>query len=156
MKSFLGQYGKIIILVLVLMPLLTFMFYGGFKEAMPKDDHLQTHVTDKEDSEILVDDIAAREKPELTIRVEKLKYKQYVQFLDFATAKFAPVENLSDVTNQKVIVKRIKTPDDTVLKNQTEPVRVKHGIYKVTYRAEETYKTALKYTEQTVNFIVDK
>lgn len=154
MKSVFGQYAKVIILVLVLIPLFVFVFDGGFISKMPKDEHLEENVTGKEDSDELVSDIAARKKPVISITTKKLKNGENVKFLDFGAVSFAD----DSAADQKFFVKSIVRPDGTVLEGAAVPetIRVPRGIFKVTYRAEETYKGTLKYAEKTAQFIVDK
>lgn len=155
MKAMFGQYGKVAVLVLAVMSLLIFLFSTG-KNSFT--GHMQVTKPEadygKEDNSDLMDQIAARKPPIITVTQTKLENGQTYQFADLASAEFVD-ENASD---QKLFVKEMTLPNGDVITDQTQlasPITVSSGQYSVTYRAEEKFKGALKHSEKTVVFLVD-
>ena len=79
MKQFLGQYGKVIILMLVVLPILTFLLStgeGSFASKMPEP----TSKYQDQDNSVLVSDIAKRQPPTVIIKDMKMKNGQTYNF----------------------------------------------------------------------------
>ena len=72
MKAFLGQYAKVILIALCVTGLVVFLLSAGggsFRSYIPEP----VATAGKEDSGVLVDDIAARKAPVITVKKVKLK-----------------------------------------------------------------------------------
>ena len=155
MKAMFGQYGKVAVLVLAVMSLLIFLFSTGensftgkMQATKPEADY------GKEDNGDLMDQIAARKPPIITVTQKKLESGQTYQFAELASAEFAD----EHASNQNLFVKKMVLPNGDIITDKTElasPIKVSSGQYSVTYRAEETFKGALKHSEKTVVFLVD-
>ena len=152
MKSFLGNYGKLIILTLAVIGILGFLLSSGsgsFTSMMPKAEATMG----KEDSTELVDDIAARKAPVITVTPKKLTEKNTYRFLD---PSFVSAVNADGTTeNLTIKVKEVIQPDGSKAPDPNGEIKVRRGVYKVTYKATEVYKTAKKSSEKTTAFIVD-
>lgn len=156
MKAIFGQYGKVVVLVLAVTALLAFLnpawensFYSIIKmNATPKAEY------GKEDNGNVLDDIAARKEPIITVTKTKLKENSSYNFIDYASVSFQD----SNATDQKLFISKIILPTGDEITDQTvlsAPIQVKRGLYIVTYRAQETYKGITKHYDQSARFIVD-
>lgn len=155
MKAMFGQYSKVVILLLAIISLVLFVFSTGANSFAGQMQVTKPEASyGKEDNEILMDDIAARKKPVITVTKNKLKRAQSYTFLNFASVKFED----NSATGQKIYVKQIEKPDGSFITDQTtlsNPIKVSRGTYTVTYRAEETYKGAFKFVDHVAKFVVD-
>lgn len=151
MKTFLGNYAKVVIIALVVTGLVVFLLStgsGSFRSYIPEP----TATAGKEDSGALMDDIAARKAPVITINKVKLKSGNSYNFKSttFVSAKDEDGGALS------VKIEEIIQPDGTKL---TVPengiVKVKKGNYRVTYSAQEIYQTVVNRSEKTATFVAD-
>lgn len=156
MKAIFGQYGKVIVLVLAVIPLILFLnpagdnsFYSIVKKnATPKAGY------GKEDNGIVLDEIAARKEPVITIRKTKMKENSSYNFMDYVSVSFQD----TNATNQKIFISKIIPPTGNAITDETtlsSPIQVKRGVYIVTYRAQETYKGVTKHYDKSARFIVD-
>ena len=153
MKSFLGEYGKIIILTVALIGILAFVFgnsdeqlMGMLRKAKPKA------TVENQDNSGSVGDITSREPPILTIEKRKFRVGNTYNLLDGTEARNADGQYLP------VKIEKIVNPEN---KEITEIVDIQNfvpewsGSYQITYSAEETYMTVKKKTEKTMVFVAD-
>lgn len=153
MKSFLGEYGKIIILAVALIGILAFVFgnsdeqlIGMLRKAKPKA------TVENQDNSGIVGDITGRESPVLTIEKRKFQIGNTYNLLDGTEARNADGQYLP------VEIEKIMNPEN---KEITETVDIQNfvpkwrGSYQITYSAEEIYMTVKKKTEKTMVFVAD-
>lgn len=151
MKTILGTYAKIIILSIAVIGIVTFLLSSGrgsFQSMIPQ----AKATVGKEDSGKLMDDIAARPAPVITVKKVKLKAgnRYNVKIAAFVSAVDADDEPLS------VKIERIIQPDGSeIAVPETGILQVKKGVYQITYSAQETYKTVIKRSEKTAIIVVD-
>lgn len=157
MKTVLGEYGKIIILVILLSGLLVFLFgrrekdfLGLLSVTKPRE------MLGKKDNFMLSQDILQRRRPTLFVKVKKLKKGQSYNMLDSGTF-------LLDAKNEdgkEVIISLVKLVDpeqkditDQIHEKSFVPQKI--GKYCISYRAEEVYKGSVKAVEQQYCFLVN-
>lgn len=157
MKAILGEYGKIIILSIVLCSVLVFLFQStdrGLTGLLSRAKPAET--VGAADTFELAESIFSRKPPELTVAVQKLQKGREYNLLD--TNLFQVMASNEEGNPLPVSVERITDP---VLKNitdETAPAKFKPelaGPYVVLYRAEENYEGSIKTTEKEYRFIVD-
>lgn len=151
MKAFLGQYAKVILIALCVTGLVVFLLSAGggsFRSYIPEP----VATAGKEDSGVLVDDIAARKAPVITVKKVKLKAGNSYNL------KGASYVSAVDADGDAMTVKieKIIQPDGSQLSVPANGIiQAKKGNYKVTYSAQETYKTVVNRSEKTATFVAD-
>lgn len=157
MKAVIGEYGKIIILAIVLCLLVSFLlgkgdtgFLGMLKAAKP----LET--VGHEDSFSAAEAIASRARPKLEITTEKLRQGIAYNLLD--TAMFRIKAENEDGEKVDVAVIRIINPNEENITDTTIPehfVPTLAGEYRITYEAKEVYLGSTKTRTKEYRFIAD-
>lgn len=153
MKSFLGEYGKIIILAVALIGILAFVFENSDEQLMGMLRKAEPKATvEHQDNSGIVGDITSRKPPILTIEKRTFRVGNTYSLLDGTEARNADGQYLA------VEIEKIVNPEN---KEITETVDIQNfvpkwsGSYQITYSAEETYMTVKKKTEKTMVFVAD-
>ncbi|MGC4020416.1 MAG: hypothetical protein QM793_15140 [Muricomes sp.] len=157
MKTILGEYGKLIILTIVLCGIMLVLFgreedslLGMLKTVRP------IATLGHEDSYVLAESILSREAPKLSVITKKLyKGKEY-NLLDSKTFHIE-AEN-QDGEDVQVSVVKITGPVQQDITSKVMPekfVPMLCGEYRVTYRASDTCQGSTKTTEKEYRFIAD-
>ncbi len=153
MKSFLGEYGKIIILAVALIGILAFVFGNSDEQLMGMLRKAEPKATvEHQDNSGIVGDITNRKPPILTIEKRTFRVGNTYNLLDGTEARNADGQYLA------VEIEKIVNPEN---KEITETVDIQKfvpkwsGSYQITYSAEETYMTVKKKTEKTMVFVAD-
>lgn len=155
MKSAIGEYGRIILLVLVLVGIIIFTFGRGEDELLGMLQAAKpTASVGNADSIELVGDISKRKPPSLNISTPKLSAGTEYNLLN---KSFFRIEALNEDNEElPVSIVSIKKNGEeminSVLPEKFVPIK---GKYYVTYHTEETYKTLKKETNKTVIFVAD-
>lgn len=157
MKMMLGEYGKLIVLVILLGSMILILFgtgEGGLP-GMIKSARPEASLKDN-DSFSLAQSIFSRKPPELSVKVKKLYRGQEYNLLDaesfYIEAKTAGGEE-PEVSVIKVTDPKLKDITKEVLPEKFMPAL--SGEYRIVYRAAETYLGSIKTTEKEYNFIAD-
>ena len=152
MKSFLGEYGKIIILTFALIGILAFVFGNGDEQLIGMLRKAEPKATvEHQDNSGIVGNITSRELPILTIEKRTFLAGRTYNLLDGTEARNADGQYLP------VQIEKIVNPENEEI---TEMVDIQNfvpkcGAYQITYSAEETYMTVKKKTEKTIVFVAD-
>lgn len=152
MKQFLGQYGKIVILILVGLPILTFLLStgeGSFASKMPEP----TSKYQDQDNSDLVSDIARRQPP--TVLIKEMKMKRGKQYR-FDSSEFVDYYNQDgNKTNTTLVIKKVINRDGISVANPSAEFVANNGIYNVNYQVTEIYKGSKRVTTKDARFICD-
>lgn len=152
MKQFLGQYGKIIILAIVILPILTFLLStgeGSFASKMPEP----TSKYQDADSSVLVGDISKRKPP--TVTIKNAKMKKGIRY-NFGSSTFVDYANQDgNKNNTTLVIKKVTDPYGSNVASPSADFVAKKGIYKVKYQVTEVYKSSKRITNKEAKFICD-
>lgn len=152
MKEFLGQYGKIILISLSVVFILTFLLSTGsnsFRGKMPEGKSTY----DKVDSSSTVGDISKRKPPEILVQDGKMKARQTYNFRD---ARFVKVKNEDGTeANVTLSVTKVLKPGGYLVANPEANFKAAKGTYTVTYKAVEVYNTSKRTSTKTTTFLCD-
>lgn len=158
MKAILGEYGKIIILSIVLCGVLPFLFQStdnkGFAGLLSKAK--PTATVGRADTFELAEAIFSRKPPELTVTVQKLQRGREYDLLDAGLFQVMGSNEAGEPL--PVSVERITDPMLKNITNEAAPAKFKpelSGPYVVLYRTEENFEGSIKTTEKEYRFIVD-
>ena len=154
MKTSIGVYGKVIITGIVVMLMLGLLL-GPVNKTIFKFFREPVATTDTKDSEALLDDISTRENPTIKIGAVRMKVGRSYNLLD--RNLFRIESKNADGNDCSFEVTKIIASDGTEIDSSQAMTFTPQisGWYKVTYRAYEYYKTALKETTVTKNMAVD-
>lgn len=156
MRAILGEYGKVIICVIVTGIIFAYCFSLQSNSVAASLPSPEVKVK-SEDSLSLVQDVSGRAKPTITVQSTKLAKNTVYNLLN---ASVVTAKNVNGtVLTCKVI--RLEYPDGTVKTDGTADnfakafVSNKEGTAKVTYQAKENYKGRELITEKTFAFVID-
>jgi len=155
MKSFMGEYGRMIIVIVIAVPILFYLFrtgdygfQGQISEAKPQET-VKSEVPN-------VDESAFRKKPTLEVQAKKLVVKQSYDLLshEFVTkcVNHDGTELTPEVT--KIVYQKVAGSEETFLEASSSLTPDKKGTYKVTYSVRDPQVLKLR-TEKTVLFVAD-
>lgn len=157
MKAIVGEYGKIIILSIVLCSMLLFLFGGtggGFMGLLSKAKPEKT--VGSADSFELAEAIFSRKPPVLSVTVQKLDKGREYNLLD--AKEFQVKAHSEEGDALPISVERIIDPGQQDITGKTAPekfVPESMGTYLVLYKAVENYEGSMKITEKEYRFLVD-
>ena len=151
MKEILGQYGKIVILMIVIIPIIMFLFQtdSGFISKMPEP----TSKYGNSNSAELAGDISRREPPTVTIKNLKMKKNQKYQFQSDVFVDYLNQDG--NKTNTQLIVKQVIGPDGNKFADPSAEFVARRGVYKVKYQVTELYRSGKRTTEKDAVYICD-
>lgn len=152
MKQFIGQYGKIIILAIVILPILTFLLStgkGSFASKMPEP----TSKYQDADSSVLVGDISKRKPP--TVVVNSVKMNEGIRY-QFGSNTFVDYNNQDgNKNNTTLVVKEVIDPKGKSFANPSAEFVAIKGVYQVKYQVKEVYRSSDRITIKEAKFICD-
>ena len=157
MKTFMEEYGKVIVLVTLFAGLLVYVFSsdaGGFLGELSKVKGVET-VGDADNSELL-SSVGSRDNPTLEVKPKKLRIGNEYNLLD--KNEYAITARNADVAELAVSVKSIISPEGEDITGTVNPKAFKPdkpGIYAVSYETHEVYRTFVKTTEKVYQFVAD-
>ncbi|RHR33015.1 hypothetical protein DWX43_00930 [Clostridium sp. AF19-22AC] len=157
MKVVIGEYGKVIILALVLSGMVLFLFgkgEDGFLGMLASTGPAET--IGNKDAFAAANAIASRALPELSVRVKKLRRGTEYNLLD--RDLFEITAKNEDGENVELSIVRIIAPGEQDITAVTEPEHFTPGLqgeYRMTYRASEIYLGSEKAKEKEYRFIAD-
>ena len=144
MKSWIGEYGKIAAMAIILAVLFAFVwnrtdhgYLGALSKAEPKSFLKAT-----DNSDFLVQ-LKPRPDPVLTVSVSKLKYQRRYDLLHGKEISARAVD--ADGRELPVSVIKLIAPDGSQLEKDLNPEAfwtAQRGVYEITYQAEENYQGA--------------
>lgn len=147
MKAFLGEYGKIIITILIGLTLFIFIFSNksdGFRASLPKPTVTYGTTTSKN----TVNEITGRSKPFLTFLSDaKLSVNQTYDLENKDQMKIQ-AENANGTPLPIEVTSIIDNNNNTVSLSTKNNFKPSPGYYTVYYRVKETYKGATLVTER--------
>lgn len=155
MKGFVGEYGRIAIVIVIAVPILLFLFstgsnsfQGQISEAKPQET-VKSEVPD-------VDESAFRKKPTLEIQKKKLAVNQTYDLLSNEFVIKCVNHDGTKLTPKvtKIVYQNFAGSEETVIEASSFLTPDKKGTYKVTYFVRDPQVLKLK-TEKTVLFVVD-
>ena len=158
MKNWIGEYGKIAAMTVLLVLLFGFVwnrtehgYLGTLSKAEPKSF---LKVTDNAD--FLVQ-LKPRPNPVLTVSVSKLKHQSTYDLVKGKEISARAVD--ADGKELPVRVIRLMAPNGSEMENGWNPesfLAEQRGVYEITYQAEENYQGAyIRRVEKTCRFTVD-
>lgn len=157
MKTVIGEYGKIIILGILLTGMVVFLFGKGKNGFLGMLGSVQPVAkVGLDDSFDTARAIASRALPILSVTVKKLEKGTQYNLLDIEMFKIR-AEN-EDGDKAEVSVVKIIDPKEEDITEDTVPehfVPTYSGAYLITYRAAETYMGSSKIREKEYRFIAD-
>ena len=153
MKALLGTYGKLVVLILALFGTLTFLLGSGdssFAKQMKKPVASFKY----ESSEELVDMIASRADPTLSVDGIKMEHGVIYDLLD------ADIMNISALNADGETLPVTVTKISNINGYEADPSSASsflpsRGIYNVVYHTEETFHGVVKSADLTVRYVVD-
>jgi hypothetical protein len=157
MKTFMEEYGKIIMLAILLSGLIIYVFNlddGGFLGDLSKAHAVET-VGDADNSQ-LMSDVGRRSNPTLEVKTKKLRVGNEYNLLD--KNEYSIEAKNADSAVLAVSVKSIVNPDGDELVDYVDPESFKPdkiGVYAITYETNEVYRTFVKSTEKVYQFVAD-
>lgn len=157
MKTILGEYGKIIILSIVLSGMLLFLLGDtgkGFMDLLSKVKPEKT--VGCADSFALAEAIFSRKPPELSVTVQKLEKGREYNLLD--AKQFQVKAHNEEGNSLPVSVKRIIDSGQQDITGKTAPEKFipeRMGAYMILYEAVENYEGSIKTTEKEYRFLID-
>ena len=152
MKEILGQYAKIVILMIVIVPILLFLFStgsGSFVSKMPEP----TIKYGNNNSSELVSDISKRKPPTVTIKNFKMTKNQKYQFSNDVFLDY--VNQNGNKTNTTLVVKQVIGPDGSEFADPAAEFVARRGVYKVKYQVTEMYKSGKRTTVKSASYLCD-
>lgn len=157
MKTMLGEYGKLVVLVLLLAIVLPVLSGTGEGSFIGRINNIRPAATLKDnDSFSLAESIFCRKPPNLSVKVKKLCTKQEYNLLD--TEIFYIESRTAAGENAEVSVIKITDPGMNDITNEVAPekfVPPSAGEYRVVYRAADSYHGSIKTTEKEYIFIAE-
>lgn len=156
MKTWLGEYGRIILLAIAAFAILSFAMSKSGTGLLGMLGRVKPEATAGDaDSAALVDNISEREPPSLSVRVKKLKAGETYNLLDEAVFQIQAFN--AEGEKLAVSIAKLLGPDGEEVLHQTDPFHFvpDRGGYQITYYVEEIYLTAKKSVEKTYYFIAD-
>lgn len=157
MKVVIGEYGKVIALVLLLCSAVLFLFgkgENGFLGMLGRTAP-EGNVGD-EDAFNIAEAIASRKAPELSVRVRKLQKGLEYNLLD---AELFEIKAENEEGNPvELRITKIVTPQNEDVTDMTVPEHFTpaySGEYQITYQAFEVYQGSKKVREKEYRFIAD-
>lgn len=157
LKAVIGEYGKIIMLAVVLCAIVLFLFgkdqagfMGMLKQAKPVES------VGHKSAFQMARAIAQRMPPKLSVTARKLNRNEVYNLLD--EAMFAIKATNEDGEKVKVSVVSMIDPAGMQITESKDPhcfVPDRQGKYYVTYQAEESYLGSIKTTEKVYCFVAD-
>lgn len=157
LKAVIGEYGKVIILALVLCVVVLFLFgkeqagfLGMLKQAKP------TESVGNQSAFPMAKAIAERTPPQLSVTVKKLERYGSYNLLDKEGFQIEAVNEDGEMAEVSVI--KIVGPGGTELTERADPLSFipdRRGEYHITYQAKESYLGSIKKTEKVYCFVAD-
>jgi len=143
-KSWIGEYGKIAAMAIILAVLFAFVwnrtdrgYLGALSKAEPK-----SFLKAADNSDFLVQ-LKPRPDPVLTVSISKLKYQRRYDLLHGKEISARAVD--ADGRELPVSVIKLIAPDGSQLEKKLNPEAfwtAQRGVYEITYQAEENYQGA--------------
>ena len=134
MKSWIGEYGKIAAMAIILAVLFAFVWN--------RTDQPKSFLKATDNSDFLVQ-LKPRPDPVLTVSVSKLKYQRRYDLLHGKEISARAVD--ADGRELPVSVIKLIAPDGSQLEKELNPEAfwtAQRGVYEITYQAEENYQGA--------------
>ena len=157
MKTILGEYGKLVVLVILLGIMLPVLLGTGEGSFIGMINNIRPAATLKDnDSFSLAASIFCRKPPKLSVKVKKLCTKQEYDLLN--TESFYIEARTAEGENAEVSVIKITDPRLNDITNEVVPekfIPLLPGEYRVVYRAVDSYHGSTKTTEKEYTFIAD-
>lgn len=157
MKAVLGEYGKLIVMAIVLCSILPVLFgegksglIGMLRTAGPVEN-----IGDA-DTFSLVQSIFTRKPPTLKVEVKKLNIEQEYNLLD--AEEFQIEGNNQEGETVDILIWQIINPEKKDITKDVKPekfIPLMAGEYSVVYQAREDYKGSVKTVEKEYRFIAD-
>ena len=141
MKAVIGEYGKVIILAVVLGMLVLFLFGRG--------NHGFLGMISKARPEAAV-------APELSVSVRKLQKGRKYNLLDSGLFEIKAVNQEGEAV--PVTIVKLTAPGQQDITGETDPrmfVPFISGEYQITYRAEESFQGSMRAKEKKYSVLVD-
>lgn len=137
MKTVLGEYGRLIILIIVSAGILAYFFGAGFRRQIAEIRPKETLKAISQSEELKIQQTA--EKQTLTVKTEKLRTGECYDLLSFCTESYGREND-----RFRVEVVQIIDPEgvDLIAEKQNDPeqfVPEEKGIYEVVYQAAGWY-----------------
>lgn len=157
MKAVIGEYGKVIILAVVLGMLVLFLFgrgnhgfLGMISKARPEA------AVGNEDSFAMAQTVFSRKVPELSVSVRKLQKGREYNLLDSGLFEIRAVNPEGEEV--PVTIVKLTAPGQQDITGKTDPRRFVPSIsgeYQITYRAEESFQGSIRAKEKKYSVLVD-
>lgn len=157
MKMILGEYGKIIVLSMILCGFLMFLFSkkeGGYMGLISAAKPGQT--VGQKDTFTLAESILTRKSPVLSVSVMKLRRGQELNLLDERLLQIKAWNEEQEKVSLSVV--KITDPKQRDITSETDPqhfIPSVSGAYHMVYLAEEMFCGSRKTTEKEYCFLVD-
>lgn len=158
MKSWIGEYGKIVIMAIMLSVLFLFLwdrtetgFLGSVSKARP-----ESFLKEADNVEVLVQQ-KPRPAPTLTVKMSKLKYQECYNLLKGEEISASAWD--ADGKELPVCVTKLTAPDGSSLEESLDPESFwanQRGVYEITYQTTENYQGSyVKKVTKICRFTVD-
>lgn len=157
MKTVLGEYGKLIILTIVLWGMILILFgtgedslFGLLKNVRPSG------TLGHEDTFVLAESILSRHPPKLSVTVKKLHKGQEYDLL--GSEVFQIEAKNPEGEDVEISVVKITDPGQQDITKEVVPEKFTPalcGEYRITYQAADSYLGGRKTTEKEYRFIAD-
>ena len=147
MKALFGEYGKIIVTVIVLMVIMGFFFSSGYTNLIPEP----VATTKSEDMTDAVDDIAGRARPVFNIQTTKLVKGQVYDMENKSVMKISALS--ADGTELPIDVTSLKFNDTEVDLSKVNTYEAQRGYTEVTYEITDNYRGTDLITTKTVRLV---
>ena len=158
MKSFMAEYGRMIVLSILLAIMFAFLwsrtesgYLGMLSDTKPK---LLLKENDNVDDLV---QLRPRPEPVLSVSVSKLEYQREYDLIHGKEIHASAAD--ADGNSLPVCAINLVAPDGSVLEDDWNPEKFytdQRGVYEITYQAEENYQGAyIKKVKKTCRFIVD-
>lgn len=157
MNSVLGEYGKTIVLVILLCSILLLVFADGkssFLTMLKNTEAVET--VGHADSYELVRSIFTRKPPVLSVTVKKLYREQEYNLLD--KVMFGVIGKNEEGEEVEVLVTKISNPEKKDITKEVNPEKFipsMAGEYLISYQAWEFFQGSIKTTEKEYRFLAD-
>jgi hypothetical protein len=157
LNSVLGEYGKTIVLAILLCSVLLVFFADGessFLNMLKVTEPVETvgHV----DTYELVHSIFTRKPPVLSVKVRKLKKEQEYNLLD--RDEFVIEGKNQEGNDADVLITKILNPEKQNITKEVNPekfIPFMSGEYIIKYQARESFQGSIKTTEKEYKFLAD-
>lgn len=157
MKTVLGEYGKLIVLTIVLLGMILILFGKGEDSIQRLLKNVRPSGTlGHEDTFTLAEAILSRQPPELSVTVKKLHKGQEYNLLD-SEVLYIEAKN-PEGKNVEVSVVKITDPGQQDITGEVVPEKFTPalcGEYRIIYQAADSYLGSIKTTEKEYRFIAD-